>query len=84
MEIAIEETVITFSDLSKVRIEGYDLDIEEPEFDRSSEAILGNFINKRLGLPSTIDRMVRRTWLEPITKVYMDSDGRKRLYAYFD
>lgn len=84
MEITIGGKAFTFSDQSKVRGDGYDLYIEEPNFDRSSEEVIGQFTSKHISLPEWVMKKVRPTSLEPCSKVYRDSKGNKRLYAYFD
>lgn len=84
MTIIINGETFTFSDQSKVRGDGYDLYIEEPDFERSSEVKIGHFTSKHISLPEQVRKVVKLTSLEPCSKVYKDSKGNKRLYAYFD
>lgn len=86
MDIFIAEQVFNFNDASEVRVEsgGYDLYIEEPGYDKSSETMIHQFTSKSILIPRHIEARVRRCSVLPCSKVYIDKSERKRLYTYFD
>jgi hypothetical protein len=85
MIIDIDGQLFDFADASDVSARGYDLDITEPGFDKSSEKYVGGGTSKPISLPIYIEMRVSRCrGLEPCCRVYQDSQGRKRLSAYFD
>ena len=69
----------------KTEAGGYDLYIQEPEFDSSKEELVEHWTSKKIELPSEVERRVNRNSTElPCTKIYEDPEKRKRLYTYFD
>ncbi|GEM_PF-1926751 len=87
MIITIANDDFFFDNKSTIRTEsnGYDLYIEEPDFDKTTEENIGHFTSKEIVLPNYIERRVNRNSTElPCSKVFQDAKGRKRLYTYFD
>lgn len=84
MIITINGQNFDFSDNSKVVANRYDLNIEEPGFDKDSEQYVGGGTSKPISLPGFIERQIVRTSLDPCSKVYKDGNGKLRLTAYFD
>lgn len=87
MNITIDGKTFTFDDQSIFKTEsgGYDLYIEEPGFNKTSEELQEQFTSKQIVIPEQIERLVNRNSTElPCSKIYQDSVGKKRLYTYFD
>lgn len=84
MQISIDGESFTFSDDSTVKVDGYDLKVEEPGFDKSTEEKIGHFTSKPIILPPSISGRIKRTGLLPCSKVFRDAKGKQRLYTYFD
>jgi hypothetical protein len=83
MEIKIAGNTFTFSDKSEVKVEGYDLYIVEPGFDKSTEKIEDGFTSMPISLPSFI-RVNKCAGMDPCSKIYKDATGKRRLSAYYD
>ncbi len=87
MKIIIDGQEFTFSDDAEVKVAsgGYDLDIVEPGFDKTSEVFKGGGTSKPIKLPAYIEcRIVRCRGMEPCSRVYKDKNGKLRFTAYFD
>jgi len=86
MNVTIDGKRFFFDPKSEVKTEagGCDLYVTEPGFDKSSREVVAHFTSKSINLPSRVEAKVRRVGLKPCSRVYEDSCGRKRLYAYFD
>ncbi len=84
MNININKKDFEFSDKAEVLVEGYDLYITDPQFDESTSILEHQFTSKSITLPSHIEMRVRRTSLDPCSKIYKDSQNRLKLYTYFD
>jgi hypothetical protein len=83
MTITVAEETFSLDDNSKVNVSGYDLEITEPGFDKStSEMEKGRFVSKPIILPPWIK--VNRTSLDPCSGLYKDANGKRRFTAYFD
>lgn len=83
--ITVDGQSFNFSDNSEVKANRYDLDIEEPGFDKSSEKCIGGGTSKRMYLPDSIEnQIIRCHGMEPCSRVYKDKNGKLRLTAYFD
>ncbi len=82
MIVTINGKTFSFNDKAEVKVNGYDLDIIDPEFDRTTEKQEAGFTSVPISLPSWI--RPNKTYLDPCSKIYLDAAGRRRLNAYFD
>ena len=81
------EEKFLFDNKSDIKIEsrGYDLYITEPGFDKNTEKWILGFVSRQIYLPEFIERNVRRcSGLNPCSRIYEDSQKRKKLYTHFD
>jgi hypothetical protein len=85
MTITINGTDFDFANESLVSISGYDLDITEPGFDKTTQVYKGGGASASMTLPAFIERRVTRcSGMSPCVKVYQDNQGKQHLTAYFD
>lgn len=83
MEIKVAGNVFSLDDKSSVDVNGYDLTITEPGFDKSTSKIeSGRFVSKPISLPHWI--RPNKTSLDPCSGLYSDANGKKEFRAYYD
>ncbi len=83
MEIQVAGNIFSLDDNSSVEVNGYDLIITEPGFDKSTSKIeAGRFVSKPIILPHWI--RPNQTSLDPCSGLYVDANGKKEFRAYYD
>ena len=86
MKITITVSGNTFElmDGSRVNVDGYDLTITEPGFDKSTSKIeAGRFVSKSISFSVSI-REPKCYGMEPCSGLYKDANGKKEFRAYYD
>jgi len=82
--ITISGKEFSFEDNSNVEAEGYDLKITEVGFDEKTSEFEDGFTSEPMILPNEIEYLVKRTSLEPCSRIHKDASGKRKLTAYFD
>ena len=83
--IIVDGNTFQLKDESHVNVNGYDLEITEPGFDKkTSKNKLGRFIDKPISMPMWILMKVNMTSLNPCSGLKEDANGNLQFSAYFD